>query len=84
MIGAHDDYVPQSGDATYDVESYELTVDYRVRCCTLLGPEASMQSPEGSRRLPAIIASNGTAGSRSSSSLLGVGRVAPTTRPTLC
>ena len=38
MIGIHhDDYAPLSGDPTFDVESYELSVDYRVRTNRLAG-----------------------------------------------
>ena len=38
MIGIHhDDYAPQSGDATFDVESYELRLGYRVRTNRLEG-----------------------------------------------
>jgi len=38
VIGAHHDaYAPQSGDPTYDVESYELTIGYRVRTNRLEG-----------------------------------------------
>ena len=38
MIGIHhDEYAPQSGDPTFDVESYELGIDYRVRTNRLVG-----------------------------------------------
>ncbi|WP_336631682.1 MULTISPECIES: M1 family metallopeptidase [unclassified Microbacterium] len=33
----HDPYAPESGDASYDVESYDLTLDYRVRTNRLEG-----------------------------------------------
>ncbi|WP_240658645.1 M1 family metallopeptidase [Microbacterium sp. CPCC 204701] len=37
MIGAHDRYAPQSGDPSFDVRSYDLEVDYRVRTNRLQG-----------------------------------------------
>ncbi len=38
MIGIHhDDYAPQSGDPTFDVESYDLHLNYRVRTNRLEG-----------------------------------------------
>lgn len=36
-MSAHDSYVPQSGDTTFDVESYELDLVYRVRTNRLEG-----------------------------------------------
>ena len=33
----HDPYAPESGDASYGVESYDLTLDYRVRTNRLEG-----------------------------------------------
>ena len=36
-MSAHDSYAPQSGDLTFDVESYELDLSYRVRTNRLEG-----------------------------------------------
>ena len=36
-MSAHDPYAPQSGDPTFDVESYELDLSYRVRTNRLEG-----------------------------------------------
>jgi aminopeptidase N len=36
-VSAHDSYAPQSGDPTFDVESYELDLSYRVRTNRLEG-----------------------------------------------
>ena len=37
IVSAHDHYAPQSGDPTFDVESYELDLSYRVRTNRLEG-----------------------------------------------
>ncbi len=36
-MSVHDPYAPESGDPSYDVESYDLTLDYRVRTNRLEG-----------------------------------------------
>ena len=36
-MSGHDPYTPESGDSTFDVESYDLQVDYRVRTNRLEG-----------------------------------------------
>lgn len=36
-MSGHDPYTPESGDATFDVESYDLQLDYRVRTNRLEG-----------------------------------------------
>ncbi|MBN9178812.1 MAG: M1 family metallopeptidase [Microbacterium sp.] len=36
-MSGHDPYAPESGDPSYDVESYDLTLDYRVRTNRLEG-----------------------------------------------
>jgi len=36
-VRRHDDYAPQSGDLTFDVESYDLDLTYRVRTNRLEG-----------------------------------------------
>ncbi|MFM9644417.1 M1 family peptidase, partial [Streptomyces turgidiscabies] len=37
VVTGHDPYAPESGDAGYDVESYDLVLDYRVRTNRLEG-----------------------------------------------
>ena len=36
-MSGHDPYAPESGDGSFDVESYDLTLDYRVRTNRLSG-----------------------------------------------